>query len=118
MFEICSTSPRTLDGHARFQVIQVVKELLSIAADSMIREPGDRPPFAVDLNRREAIGTLAVGLAVGTVLGQVKATSPPARPRVAAILRECRKTSHGQGIVDRFIEGHGWNGRFHRPPVD
>ncbi|MBI92370.1 MAG: hypothetical protein CME05_04050 [Gemmatimonadaceae bacterium] len=44
--------------------------------------------------------------------------SPSSRPRIAAIVTEYRKYSHGQHIVDRFLEGYGWNGRHHRPPMD
>lgn len=40
------------------------------------------------------------------------------RPKIAAIVSEYRKFSHGQHIVDRFLEGYGWNGRHHRPPMD
>jgi hypothetical protein len=40
------------------------------------------------------------------------------RLRIAAIITEYRKFSHGQHIVDRFLEGYGWNGRHHRPPMD
>jgi hypothetical protein len=40
------------------------------------------------------------------------------RPKIAAITTEYRKFSHTQHIVDRFLEGYGWNGRHHRPPMD
>ena len=40
------------------------------------------------------------------------------RPRIAAIVTEFRKYSHGQHIVDRFLEGYGWNSRHHHPPMD
>ena len=40
------------------------------------------------------------------------------RPKIAAIITEYRKYSHGQHIVDRFLEGYGWNGRHHVPPMD
>ena len=40
------------------------------------------------------------------------------RPKIAAIVTEYRKYSHGQHIVDRFLEGYGWNGRHHHPPMD
>ncbi|MCC7498432.1 MAG: hypothetical protein IT160_12695 [Bryobacterales bacterium] len=40
------------------------------------------------------------------------------RPRLAAIITEYRKHSHGQHIVDRFIEGYGWNGDHYHPDVD
>ncbi len=40
------------------------------------------------------------------------------RPRIAAIVTEYRKYSHAQHIVDRFLEGYGWNGRHHRPDME
>ena len=40
------------------------------------------------------------------------------RSKIAAIVTEYRKYSHGQHIVDRFLEGYGWNSRHHRPPMD
>ncbi len=40
------------------------------------------------------------------------------RRRVAAIVTQYTKGSHGQHIVDRFLEGYGWRGRHHRPAID
>ncbi len=40
------------------------------------------------------------------------------RPKIAAIVTEFRQYSHGQHIVDRFLEGYGWNGRHHHPSMD
>ena len=40
------------------------------------------------------------------------------RPKIAAIVTEYRKYSHGQHIVDRFLEGYGWNSRHHHPAMD
>ena len=40
------------------------------------------------------------------------------RPKIAAIVTEFRQYSHGQHIVDRFLEGYGWNSRHHHPPMD
>ena len=40
------------------------------------------------------------------------------RPRLAAITTVYRKYSHTQHIVDRFLEGYGWNGTHHRPEMD
>ena len=34
------------------------------------------------------------------------------------MVTEYRKASHGQGIVDRFLEGYGWHGRHHLPKVE
>ena len=41
-----------------------------------------------------------------------------ARPRIAAVATIYHPMSHAQHIVDRFLEGYGWNGRHHRPPMD
>ena len=40
------------------------------------------------------------------------------RPQLAGVITEIRKFSHGQHIVDRFLEGYGWNGTHHHPPMD
>jgi hypothetical protein len=40
------------------------------------------------------------------------------RPRIAAIATIYHKYSHAQHIVDRFLEGYGWNARHHRPAMD
>ena len=40
------------------------------------------------------------------------------RPRIAAIATIYHKYSHAQHIVDRFLEGYGWNSTHHYPPMD
>ena len=40
------------------------------------------------------------------------------RPKIAAVVTEYRKWSHAQHIVDRFLEGYGWDNRHYRPAVD
>ena len=40
------------------------------------------------------------------------------RPQIAAVATIYHKYSHAQHIVDRFLEGYGWNSRHHRPPMD
>ncbi len=40
------------------------------------------------------------------------------RPRIAAIATIYHKYAHAQHIVDRFLEGYGWNSRHHYPPMD
>ena len=40
------------------------------------------------------------------------------RPKIAAIATIYHKYSHTQHIVDRFLEGYGWNSRHHHPPMD
>jgi hypothetical protein len=40
------------------------------------------------------------------------------RPKIAAICTTYFKYSHAQHIVDRFLDGYGWNGTHHYPPMD
>lgn len=40
------------------------------------------------------------------------------RPKIAALVSEYRKYSHGQNIVDRFLGGYGWESCWHRPDMD
>lgn len=40
------------------------------------------------------------------------------RPAIAAICTVYHKYSHSQHIADRFLEGYGWIGRHHHPPMD
>ncbi len=43
---------------------------------------------------------------------------PAARPKLAGVITEYRRMSHGQHIIDRFLDGYGWNGEHHRPAMD
>ena len=40
------------------------------------------------------------------------------RPKLAAVVTVYRKYSHAQHIVDRFLDGYGWNGTYHHPEMD
>ena len=40
------------------------------------------------------------------------------RPKIAAVVTVYRKYSHAQHIVDRLLDGYGWEGRYHHPPLD
>jgi hypothetical protein len=40
------------------------------------------------------------------------------RPKIACVATIVFKYSHAQHFMDRFLEGYGWNGRHHRPPMD
>jgi hypothetical protein len=40
------------------------------------------------------------------------------RPKLAAVVTTFFKYSHAQHIVDRFLDGYGWNGTHHYPPMD
>ncbi|MBM3825026.1 MAG: hypothetical protein FJ404_19455 [Verrucomicrobia bacterium] len=43
---------------------------------------------------------------------------PKRRLRIAALTTIYHKYSHSQHIVDRFLEGYGWEGRHYRPEID
>ena len=40
------------------------------------------------------------------------------RPRIAALVSIYHRYAHAQHIVDRFLEGYGWESRHHRPEMD
>src|SRR4051794_6948042 len=40
------------------------------------------------------------------------------RPKIAAVVTTYFKYSPAQDIVDRFLDGYGWNGAHHYPPMD
>ncbi len=76
-------------------------------------------------SRRKFVSTLAQSTAVGVALGSsglalaaTESTRRTSRPRKIAILAtEVRKLSHAQHFIDRFLEGYGWEGRHHHPPM-
>jgi len=43
---------------------------------------------------------------------------PQTRPKIAAVTTTYFKHSHAQHIVDRFLDGYGWNGAHHYPAMD
>jgi hypothetical protein len=47
-----------------------------------------------------------------------RAQRRPTRPKIAAVVTVYFKYSHAQHIVDRFLDGYGWNSTHHRPPMD
>jgi len=68
------------------------------------------------ISRRELLaGASAVGIASAP---QANGQAPFSRPKIAAVTTTFFKYSHTQHIVDRFLEGYGWNGEYHRPPMD
>ena len=69
----------------------------------------------VPLSRRQFLATTVAG---GVSLSLPPAWSAPRRPRIAALTTIYHKYSHSQHIVDRFLEGYGWEGRHHRPEMD
>jgi hypothetical protein len=64
------------------------------------------------------ISRRALLLGVGAAPLVLRAQQRPARPKLAAICTTYFKYSHAQHIVDRFLEGYGWNGTHHHPEMD
>ncbi len=64
--------------------------------------------------RRAFLAESAAALA----LGPAAWAAQPKRPRVAALTTIYHKYSHSQHIIDRFLDGYGWEGRHHRPRMD
>ena len=58
------------------------------------------------------------GTAATLALGPSALAAERRRPRIAALTTTYYKYSHSQHIVDRFLEGYGWEGRHHRPAMD
>ena len=79
-------------------------------------------PRPDEWTRRAALGTMAAGAGVAlsprSRAEEAKAPAAKARPRIAALATCYWKTSHGQGIIDRFLDGYGWQGKHHRPALD
>jgi hypothetical protein len=46
------------------------------------------------------------------------AQPPEKRPKLAGIVTAYRKLLHPQHVIDRFLEGYGWDGTWHRPAMD
>ena len=63
------------------------------------------------ITRRELLAGVPL-----TVLAQRKTAA--ARPKLAGVVTVYHKFSHAQHIIDRFIEGYGWNGEHHYPAMD
>jgi hypothetical protein len=67
--------------------------------------------------RRNFIGAAGAASA-GLALGCRSVNSSADRPKtVALIATEVRKHSHAQHFIDRFLEGYGWEGKWHHPTV-
>ena len=55
--------------------------------------------------------------AASPILGKAGKTATR-RPRIAALTPIFHKYSHSEHLIDRFLEGYGWNNRHHRPAMD
>ena len=71
------------------------------------------------ISRRQLLTEAAVVVPLGTMLaGNTTWAAERRRPKIAALTTVYTKYSHSQHIVDRFLEGYGWQGRHHKPAMD
>jgi hypothetical protein len=76
-------------------------------------------PERLRISRRNVLaGVPAAGLLALAQGNGSAAAEPPRRPKIAALVTEVRKLSHGEVIIDRFLEGFGWETAHYRPQVD
>jgi hypothetical protein len=67
------------------------------------------------MNRRSFLRSAAGAMATAPF---VASGATKTRKRAAMLITEVRRHSHGQHFLDRFLEGYGWGGRWHKPEVD
>ncbi len=74
----------------------------------------------ISASARAGIATAALGSAslYADQVAPASGSKSSRRKRIALLATEVRKYSHGQHFVDRFLEGYGWEGRHHAPPLD
>jgi hypothetical protein len=85
------------------------------------------PKATAGVTRRKFLSKLTQSAVVATSLATQpsraatapsKTTRSSKRPlKIALLATEVRKYSHAQHFIDRFLEGYGWEGRHHRPPM-
>src|SRR5437773_6704831 len=66
----------------------------------------------MQVSRRKFLAGLGAAPAISRAQGR------PTRPKLAAICTAYFKYAHSQHIVDRFLEGYGWNGTHYHPAMD
>jgi hypothetical protein len=76
-----------------------------------------RRGFLSDIGKATAAG-VTLGFAAGCAHVKTAPRGNTGRKRIALIGTIVRKYSHAQHFIDRFLEGYGWEGRWHRPQVD
>ncbi|MDA0658612.1 MAG: hypothetical protein O2931_02030 [Planctomycetota bacterium] len=69
-------------------------------------------------SRRSFLAGAASSVSLAPMLLSGSARAAARRPRIAALATIYHKYSHAQHIVDRFLEGYGWEGKHYRPDMD
>lgn len=74
---------------------------------------------ALKISRRTVLAGVPAAALLTMAQGQAaEPAKPKTRPRIAALATEYRPMSHAEVILDRFLEGFGWESSHHRPEVD
>ncbi len=73
--------------------------------------------LGTSLRAAGAASLVSVNSAYSTIQLRTSPTTTK-RKKVALIITEVRKMSHGQHFLDRFLEGYGWEGRHHHPAFE
>lgn len=84
-------------------------------------KPSPTPQSNLQISRRALLaGVPAAALLTAANPFEVSthAADKPSRPRVAVLATAFKRLWHAEVIVDRFLEGFGWEGAHYRPAVD
>lgn len=77
---------------------------------------------AIKISRRSVLGGVPLAamftLAPDARLKAAEDGQPNRRPKIAALITEFRRNSHAEVILDRILEGYGWEGEHYRPNLD
>jgi hypothetical protein len=84
---------------------------------------GRAHPVRATPTRRAFLKTMGRGAGAAAGLWALRgrasgAEAAPPRKKVALLATEVRKYSHAQHFIDRLLEGYGFEGRHHRPPLE
>ncbi|MFO0891334.1 MAG: hypothetical protein U0790_19590 [Isosphaeraceae bacterium] len=70
------------------------------------------------LSRRRMLASAGAASLGGALLSSRDSVAAPGRPQIAAVGTVNYHKSHLQGILDRFLDGYGFEGRHHAPKVE
>ncbi|HEY8746469.1 MAG TPA: hypothetical protein VIM11_00735 [Tepidisphaeraceae bacterium] len=77
-----------------------------------------RREFMATAAQVAAASAAATALLPGCATQAPDTSKPLVRPKVALVATVVRKLSHAQHFLDRLLEGYGWHGEHHHPPME
>jgi hypothetical protein len=75
-------------------------------------------PEPTKISRRTVLAGLPAAALLTLAKPRRAQSAETRRPRIAALVTEVRKLSHGEVIIDRLLEGFGWESQHRRPQVE